>query len=79
MYEFRKCSVSVTYYILCYNYSLYIACTISIKQTGHILMLMFISLVKIDEIHNREVNKQVNKCFIIYKNIVFPNHVLTYT
>lgn len=48
-------------------------------QTGHTPMLMFISLVKIDEIHNREVNKRINKCFVIYKNVVFPNHVLTYT
>lgn len=45
---------------------------------GHTSMLMFISLVKIDEIHNREVNKRINKCFVIYKNVVFPNHVLSH-
>lgn len=46
---------------------------------GHTSMLMFILIVRIDELYNCQVNKWINKCFVIYNNVMFPNRISTYT
>lgn len=45
---------------------------------GHTSMLMFILIVRIDELYNCQVNKWINKCFVIYNNVMFPNRVPIY-